>query len=154
MGEWDGVVGFETNSEREPYFYASDDLWVAPWVFFHLKTFSFGWETIDDLKGIKIGGTLEYMYTPEFLRAERSGILTIERAPTDQMGFKKLQAGRIELFPQIVAIGYHQLQEMFDPKTVKLFTHHPKPFGMHIEQLLLSKKHKRSRHLVQLFNRG
>ena len=153
-GEWDGVVGFETNSEREPHFYASDDLWVAPWVFFHLKTYPFGWETMDDLKGIKIGGTLEYMYTPEFLDAERSGMLDVEREPTDQMGFKKLLAGRIALFPQIVAIGYYQLQEMFDPGTVKLFTHHPKPFGAHTEQLLLTKKHERSKHLVQIFNRG
>jgi len=50
------------------------------------------------LKNIKIGGTLEKMYTPEFLKAERLGAFMGGRASTDQMGFKKLLNGRMDLF--------------------------------------------------------
>ncbi len=153
-GAWDGAVGWETNSDREPYFYNSDTVWEAPWVFFHLKTYSFDWKTFNDLEKIRIGGTLEYMYTPEFLEAERLGKLQVDRAPTDQSGFKKLLKGRFELFPQLNDVGYYQLQELFDTETVKLFTHHPKPFGKHSEQLLLSKKHVRNKRLIEIFNRG
>lgn len=153
-GTWDGAVGWETNPDREPYFYASDTVWEAPWVFFHLKTYPFDWKTFDDLKNVRIGGTLEYMYTPEFMEAEHSGKIRVDRASSDHLGFKKLLGKRFEIFPQLIDIGYFQLQKLFDPETVRLFTHHPTPFGKHSEQLLLSKKHERNKRLTELFNRG
>lgn len=153
-GTWDGAVGWESNPDREPYFYASGKVWEAPWVFFHLKTYPFDWKTFDDLKHIRIGGTLEYMYTTEFLNAERSGKITVERTSRDEQNFKKLLYGRIDIFPQLADVGHDQLQELFDPETVRLFTHHPVPFGKHSEQLLLSKKQERNRKLVKIFDNG
>lgn len=153
-GDWDGAVGWEINPDREPYFYASDTVWEAPWVFFHLKAYRFDWKTFDDLKNIRIGGTLEYMYTPEFLEAQRSGKINVDRASSDKLGFKKLLGKRFEIFPQLIDIGYYQLKEQFEPETVRLFTHHPTPFGKHAEQLLLSKKHERNKRLIEIFNRG
>lgn len=153
-GDLHGVVGFEINSERASFFYASDNVWEAPWVFFHLKTYQFDWKTFDDLRAKKIGASLEYMYTPEFLEAEHSGMISVDRAPTDLMGFKKLLIGRLDIFPQLVDVGYYQLEKLFDTKTVKLFTHHPTPIGKHTEQLLLSKKHEQSKRLIIVFNRG
>lgn len=153
-GEFDGAVGWQINPEREQYFYASETVWGAPWVFFHLKSLTFDWETFDDLAQYQIGGTLEYMYTAEFLEAERAGKLHVDRAGRDEFGWKKLVAGRIDLFPQLVDIGYYQLQALFEPETVQSVTHHPKAFGMHTEQLLLSKKHERNGRLLEIFNRG
>ena len=153
-GDWDGAVGWETNFEREQNFYVSDTVWEASWVFFHLKSYHFDWKNFNDLKNIKMGATLAYMYTPEFLEAERSGKINVSRAISDHLGYKKLLAQRIDIFPQLLDVGYYQLQVQFDSQTVRQFTHHPIPFGKHTEQLLLSKKHKRNRRLIEVFNKG
>lgn len=153
-GTFDGAVGWEINPERAKHFYVSDTVWEAPWVFFHLKTNRFDWKTFDDLKSVRIGGTLEYMYTNEFLDAERSGKIKVDRASSDQLGFKKLSKDRLDVFPQIVDVGYYQLRNLFPSETVELFAHHPTPFGKHSEQLLLSKKIKRNKRLIEVFNKG
>ena len=153
-GEFDGAVGWQTNPEREQNFYSSETVWEAPWVFFHLKTKSFDWNSLADLKSLAIGGTLEYMYTPEFLEAEKAGAITVDRARRDELSWKKLVAGRIDIFPQLLDIGNVQIQEDLDPDARNLITYHPKPLGMHAEQLLLSKKHERNAQLIEIFNRG
>jgi polar amino acid transport system substrate-binding protein len=152
--EWDGTVGWEINPERELHFWVSDPIWEAPWVFFHLKSYSFDWKTFDDLKDIRIGGTLEYMYTSEFMNADRLMTINVDRGTSDEIGFKKLLTGRIDLFPQLIDVGDYQLQEFFNPQTVQLFTHHPTPFGKHTDRLLMSKKNERSKDLIEAFNRG
>ncbi len=152
-GEWDGAVGWETNAEREKDFYVSKEVWSAPWVFFHLKAHPFDWNTFDDLKNIRIGGTLEYMYTQEFLDAERAGKITVDRVSADEQNIKKLLYKRIDVFPQLLDIGYWQLQQTA-PESVDLVTHHPKSFGKHTEQLFLTKKRERSKELTEIFNRG
>ena len=153
-GNFDGAVSWQMNAEREPYFYASETLWEVPWVFFHLTSYSFDWTTFDDLKHVRIGGTLEYMYSEEFLRAEQMKKILVDRVPSDDLNLKKLQAGRIDIFPQVLDIGYYQLRELFDADTVNLFTHHPRPLSTHKDQLLLSKKNPRSQALLDIFNRG
>jgi polar amino acid transport system substrate-binding protein len=139
---------------RQAYFYSSDPVWEAPWVFFHRKSVSFAWRTLDDLKQVRIGGTLGYMYTPEFRAAERSGTIQVDRASSDALGFKKLLGDRFDLFPQLIDVGYYQLQTQFDPATASLFTHHPKPLGTYTETLLLSKKREDSQRWGETFNRG
>lgn len=152
-GEWDGAVGWETNAEREKDFCVSEQVWEAPWVFFHLKTHPFDWKTFDDLKNIRIGATLEYMYTPEFLEAERAGKILVDRTPADEQNIKKLLYGRIDIFPQLLDIGYYQLRQ-YSPESADLITHHPFPLGKHSEQLFLTKKKERCEELTEIFNRG
>ncbi len=153
-GEWDGAVGWEMSSGKEPDFFASNQVWESPWVFFHLKSYPFDWKTFDDLKNVSIGGTLGYMYTPGFLEAEHSGKIKVERTRADTLNFKKLSAGRIDIFPQSIDVGYFQLRSLFDQKTVALFTHHNTPLGKHAEHLLLSRKHDRNKQMIEIFNNG
>ncbi len=153
-GKYDGAVGWQMNPDRQKYFYASDTVWEAPWVFFHLKTLPFAWKTFKDLKGYRIGGTLEYMYTEEFLEAERAGVITVERVAKDELNFRKLITGRIDLFPQLLDVGYYQIKTLFGPETAQRITHDPRPLGTHAEQLLLGKRNDRNKHLMEIFNRG
>ncbi|MBN2041377.1 MAG: transporter substrate-binding domain-containing protein [Spirochaetes bacterium] len=153
-GEWDGAVGWEINSERQKKFYSSNKVWEAPWVFFHLKSKKLDWKTLDDLKDLHIGGTLEYMYTVEFQKAERSGKIKVDRAASDGLNFRKLLNGRIDIFPQLIDVGYYQLNKLFDRKTVILFTNHNRPLGKHTEYLLLTRKHKKNEKLIIVFNKG
>lgn len=153
-GEWDGVVGYQTNPERDTVFHASDVIWEAPWVFFHLKTMPFQWKTFKDLRSFTIGATVEYMYTYEFLEAERKGLLKVYRINSDEQNFMKLAAGRIDLFPQLLDSGVYQYHRALDASSRRLITYHPKPFGVHGDQVLFPRANSRSIRLMTLFNRG
>ncbi|WP_200373846.1 substrate-binding periplasmic protein [Thiocystis violacea] len=153
-GTWDGAVGWDKNPERERKFHVSLPVWEAPWVFFHLKSLSFDWIDFDDLRDLRIGGTLGYMYSRGFFEAESSGRIKVERTTSDELNFKKLRGGRIDVFPQLMDIGYFQLHELYDPETVDLFTHHDIPIGKHCDYLLLSRHGERNTEMMERFNRG
>ncbi len=153
-GEWDGVVGYQTNPERNRSFYASEVVWEAPWVFFHLKTQPVQWKTFEDLRSFTVGATVEYMYTREFMEAERKGILKIHRIDSDEQNFMKLASGRIDLFPQLLDVGVYQYKRTLDASAQRLITYHPKPFGVHGDQVLLSRANRKNVRLMALFNRG
>ncbi|WP_426416365.1 substrate-binding periplasmic protein [Aestuariirhabdus sp. LZHN29] len=153
-GDYDGTVGWQLNDERKKHLIASDIVWESSWVFFHLVTTPFEWETFEDLRGRSIGGTEGYMYSPEFQKAVQEGLLHLDRAASDDQGFRKLLLGRLELFPQLKEVGYYQINQLFTPSGQRQFTHHAKPFGDHKDQLLLSNKHPKSRQLMDRFNRG
>ncbi|RRJ83980.1 substrate-binding periplasmic protein [Aestuariirhabdus litorea] len=153
-GTFDGTVGWELNEERSRYLIASDVVWESPWVFFHRVTTPFDWSDLASLRYHRIGGTVGYMYTPEFREAETAGIVTLDRGPSDDVGFRKLLAGRFELFPQLREVGYYQIRQLFSPQQQRLFTHHEKPFGSHRDQLLIYRHHPRSQALIDAFNRG
>ncbi len=81
------------------HFLYSDAVVPSKFAFFHLKGSNFDWNSYEDLRGIRIGGTLEYAYSKEFDAAEKAGIIKTNRAPSDEIGLKKLLKGRIEVFP-------------------------------------------------------
>ncbi|MCL6416838.1 transporter substrate-binding domain-containing protein [Aestuariirhabdus sp. Z084] len=153
-GDFDGTVGWQLNEERKQFLIASDTIWKTDWVFFHLKSTQFDWNSFYDLGDLRIGGTVGYMYTPEFQQAERTGLFSLDRGPSDDQGMKKLMARRFDIFPQIKEIGYYQASRLFTPEQRALLTHHPKAFGHHKDQLLLSNKNKDSAQLMERFNRG
>ena len=122
-------------------------------VFFHLKTAPFNWQTIEDLKGMKIGGTIGYTYGQEFDRAVDSGKISIDWASLDLQNFKKLVAGRIDIFPQELDVGYGIIGELPETEAARI-THHPKTIIETTHHLLFSKKIKKNRRLLHVFNTG
>jgi polar amino acid transport system substrate-binding protein len=124
------------------------------YVFFHLKSYSFNWDNIDDPQGIKIGGTFEYNYGEAFQQAEKTGKIEVQRVATDEKNFEKLLIGRIQIFPNDLDVGYDMLRKIFTPEQVQLFTHHLKPVRAEPHRLLLSKKIKRNKRMMELFNKG
>ncbi len=153
-GKWDGSVVWAHTEDRARDFYYSDPVVESKWVFFHLKTTSFDWKAIEDLRGFKIGGTLEYKYNPDFKAAEEAGKITVYRVPKDEQNFEKVIKGRIDIFPQDIDVGYEMLNSLFSKEEVSLFTHHPKPIKDTSFHLLLSKKSEKSKNMLTLFNKG
>ncbi len=153
-GEWDGSAVWVHNSERAKDFLFSDSVVEVKNVFFHLKSYSFDWNTIDDLKGISIGGTIEYSYGEAFQNAEKTGRIKVQRAPSDEINFRKLLAGRIKIFPFVLDNSYLLLQKSFKPGQIRLITYHPKPVDAKSNRLMLSKKIERNKHMLKLFNKG
>ncbi len=153
-GTWDGSVVWVDSDERREQFLYSDAVVPSNFAFFHLKGSDFDWNSYEDLRGIRIGGTSEYAYSKEFDAAEKAGIIKTNRAPSDEIGLKKLLKGRIEVFPGEVMVTYAQIRDTFSQEDAALFTHHPKAINEDPMYLLLSKKVAGNEAMRDLFNEG
>ncbi|MCP4396340.1 MAG: amino acid ABC transporter substrate-binding protein [bacterium] len=153
-GTWDGSAIWAYNEERAEDFYYSDPVMNSARVFFHLKTTEFDWNAVEDLKGLKIGATIGYIYGTEFEELEKTGALDVHRIAEDEQNFAKLLKGRIQIFPQDIDVGYAMLNKIFSKEEAALFTHHPLPVKDDPLCLLLSKQVEGNEQLLETFNRG
>lgn len=143
------------SDERAKDFIYSDPIQSDATVFFHLKSNPPPeWETLDDLKGMRIGATAGFTYTTEFWDAAKSKRLDIEEAASEELNFKKLLKGRIDLFPSDPLVGQKVLQENFGSKEIETVTYHDKPMVAPTGHLLFSRKLANGEALVAAFNRG
>lgn len=154
QGVWDGTLLWLRNEERERNFYLSEPVIDSGYVLFYRVGERFDWQSLSDLKPYRIGGTLGYDYGATFTAAERSGELRVERAGSDEVNFRKLLAGHIDIFPMDKTVGYYMLHLHFPAVEVARLTHHGKPLRADPLYLLLSKKNPANRELMQRFNRG
>lgn len=153
-GKWDGSCCWFNKAERHAEAFHSEPVIFSTYVFFHLKNYEFDWKTLDDLKDIQIGGTIEYTYSKDFREAEEAGKILVERAPSDVINFRKLLRGRIDIFPQNTEVGFDNLLNNFTPEERELITFHPQPIVKQGVHLLLSKKDPKNEKMMELFNRG
>ncbi|NNG01264.1 MAG: transporter substrate-binding domain-containing protein [Desulfobacteraceae bacterium] len=154
IGEWDGTLAWFDLPERRKDFYISDPVIDTQYVFFHRKGMAFDWKDISDLKNLRIGGTLGYDYGKAFQSAEKDGKIRIIRKPSEEENLIRLYNDKIQIFPCDVEVGYYIIREKFGPDKIDLFTHHPKPLKVAPHHVLLSKKIKRNKQLVEIFNKG
>jgi len=149
-----GAVGWNRNAEREEVFYYSDPLMKKDRVYFHLKSYSFDWKTIDDLKGLRIGGDISTNYSEEFMNAEKTGKIKVDRVAHKKFNFHKLAAGRINVYPMIKDAGYDYIKKYLSPEKAQLITHHPKVMHEATWHLIFNKKREENIRLIKIFNRG
>ena len=140
--------------EREKDFLYSDKLVDVSYVLFHLKKTKLEWKTVADLKKFKIGITEGYSYGKEFDQAASEGVLKVSAVPKDLQNFKKLVAGRVDVFPNELNAGYELIKANFSAKDREKLTHHSNALRNAPHYLLFSKKHKDSPELLKLFNKG
>ncbi len=153
-GKWDGSVIWIKTPEREKEFVFCDPVLIQQRVFYHLKDFEFEWETIEDLKGLTIGGTLEYTYGAEFDNAEKAKILKVKRVPNDVINFRKLLKGKIQIFPMEPDVAAGLLKKNFTPEDISTLTFHPQPLARKAYHLILSKKYPHAANMCDVFHRG
>ncbi len=67
--DWDASATWWPVEKTQEAFLISDPVSITSFVFFHLKSRKFDWHSIDDLKGLRIGCTLEYDYGKDFMTA-------------------------------------------------------------------------------------
>ena len=153
-GTWDGTVGWSFSDERGEAFFFSDPVFPSTYVLFHLKDFSFEWNSIEDLQDKKIGVTMEYFYGDDFHTAEKAGVIHPEYAKSDELNLKKLLKGRIQVFIGDVMVTYEQIRDTFSAQEAAAFTHHPKFLINRDLHLLLTKANPDNERMVALFNQG
>lgn len=152
--EWDGSVVWYKTPEREELFYFSEPVIHSQDVFFHLQTFSFDWQEMSDLQGLRIGGTIEYDYGTAFREAEASGLITVDRVASDEQNFEKLLKGRIDVFIVELEVGLAVIRQFLTPEEQALITYHPTPVRNDPLHLILPRKVPGNEALIALFNEG
>ncbi len=162
-GVWNGTIGWPFSEERSvSHYYSMRPINSGDWVFFHRKSMKLSADSPDKLKAYTFGVTLgEWAMdgNDEFTKSLRRGKYQIQQAATDEQMFLMLVRGRIDVFPQQVDVGYHQISQlqkeglMSHEEAIGL-THYPKPYRQMPLYLLLSKKIERNKMLMELFNRG
>jgi polar amino acid transport system substrate-binding protein len=154
-GQYSALSYVYFSKDREKEFFLSDPISEEKIVLFHLKSNPIGdWKTLDDLKNYKFGATRGYTYTKEFWKAAESKRLKVDLTDNDTQNFKKLFAGRIDIFPSGLVNGYRILQKGFDPGKYQLLTYHLKPFSNTTGHLAFTRSRQDSGDLVQVFNHG
>jgi polar amino acid transport system substrate-binding protein len=154
-GEYSALSYVYFSKDREKEFYLSNPISEEKIVFFHLKSNPIkDWKTLDDLKNYKFGATRGYTYTQEFWQAVESKRLKVDTADSDKQNFKKLFAGRIDIFPSGLVNGYSFLQKEFDASKLHLLTYHPKPLSQTTGHLAFTRSRKNSEILLRMFNQG
>ena len=154
-GQYSALSYVYWSKDREKEFYLSEPISEEKIVFFHLKSNPIkDWKTLDDLKKYKFGATRGYTYTKEFWQTIESKRLKADLTDNDMQNFKKLFAGRIDIFPSGLVNGISLLQMEFDASKSHLISFHPKPLSEITGHLAFSRNRQASENLLQIFNDG
>lgn len=153
-GAWDGSVVWSRTPEREQDFLYSDPVVLGEVVFFHRKDFAFDWETIQDIKGYRLGLTRGYTYGEKMDAAMEAGQVKVDIADSDETNFAKLIRGRIDLFAIDHDVGYDMLHRHFTPEEALSLAHHPRPLRVVGFHLIVSKAIADGPELIERFNKG
>jgi polar amino acid transport system substrate-binding protein len=151
---WDASCCWWPDNETTKEFLMSAPITQTSFVFYHLKSYKLHWDSLQDLKGIKIGGTTMYHYGNEFMDAIAEKTLSVEFTTKDEFNYKKLLAGRIQIFPNDPSVGDAQIRGHLSPNEASLITYHPKRFGISSLHLIMSKNHQRNKYFIDKFNAG
>lgn len=123
-------------------------------VFFHRKGDSFDWETLEDVSHLRVGVNRGYLSNRPLIEAVEEGGGHIDPAATEDLNFEKLLRGRIDILPSSLQVGYYILQTRFLPGISRTVKHHPRSYLETPLYLIISKKVKNGKELIERFNRG
>ena len=150
-GMFAGTFPWAKTKEHENDFYIHKiPLIIDEGVYFHLKSKPFDWNTIEDLKKYKVGVTIGYK--EESLYKEK-GIFA-EAVTSEDLNFKKILAGRIDVYQTSKIVGYTTINKLFSPDVAKQFTNHPKPAVKNEFFILFSKNIPNGQVLADKFDSG
>ena len=163
LGVWDGTIGWHYSEERaETHYYSKHPVSSGEWVLFHRKELDIKTNSINGLMNYTFGLTLGDWAldgVDHLTTAMREGTVKVQRAPTDEQLFLMLSLGRIDIFPQQIDVGYHQIQQLvktgqLKKKDAASIMHYEKAYREMPLYLLLSKKLERNKHLIEIFDHG
>jgi polar amino acid transport system substrate-binding protein len=140
--------------ERETQFFLSDPVVESGYYLFHRKDYAFDWQQVSDLQGRRLAGTRGYDYGDAFQQAEASGLLKVNRVTSDEIAFRQLLAGRVDLFPMDKVVGFDMLHQHFSVTERAQLSFHPQPLRSDSLHLLLSREVAENAELIVRFNRG
>ncbi|MBH3444188.1 transporter substrate-binding domain-containing protein [Pseudomonas moraviensis] len=109
-GQADGALDIFHSAERDAtLLYPSEPLSDVEFVMFYANERPHPFNTLEQLKGLTIGTSPGYLYSPDF---SQSDLFVREPAPTHEANFGKLVRGRIDLLITDRRVGQHLLDEL------------------------------------------
>ncbi|MEP6132628.1 transporter substrate-binding domain-containing protein [Marinobacter sp.] len=147
----DGSVAWTCRGKLLKFFHFSDPIVAHNYALFHRKDMDFDWDTVKDLESYRIGLTQDYNYGEEFEEAVAAGTISADSTTSDESNFRKLAAGRIDLFPMEPAVGMGMLKELGLSDKI---TFHTTPLQSDYLYLILSKRVPESGRYLEKFNEG
>ena len=150
-GEFDGTLPWNKTEERvKEFVFPKTSLLKDENVFFHLKSTPFTWTKLEDLKRYRMGVTMgfkeEAIYKAQGIAAE---VVTSE-----DLNFKKMRVGRIDVYQTSKRVGYVTLKKTFGQQDASVFTHHPKVVSESEYFVLFSRATPRGQYLADKFDAG
>lgn len=153
-GQRAGSAVWLPSKEREEKFFISEPVLESSYYLFHRKDYDFDWKRVADLQGRRLVGTRGYDYGEAFQQGEASGQLQVHRVTSDELAFRQLLAGRVDLFPMDKVVGFDMLHQHFSAAERAQLSFHPTPLRSDSLHLLLSKQVANNAALIERFNLG
>lgn len=153
-GKFDATAAWScTEMRSDDYLYS---LGILPHqsVFYHRKKKAFDWDSLSDLKGMTVGVTQDYSYNQDLNRLQNEGLIQTDVITSDEGNFRKLLAGRIDLFPMDPLTGSVLIQQWLTPQEANQLTFHPKPIKRGFYHVLFSKRNAKSKMLRRRLDAG
>lgn len=150
-GRWDGSVAWTCRPELLKHFHFSDPIVAHNYTLFHRTNMDFDWDEVKDLESYRIGLTQDYNYGEKFEDAVAAGTISADVTTSDVSNFRKLAAGRIDLFPMEPAVGMSMLKAL---KLSDEITFHTTPLQSDYLYLVLSRRVPESERYLEEFNEG
>jgi polar amino acid transport system substrate-binding protein len=147
---WATFPYVKTREREQEYWFSAQPLFTSKIRFFYHKDHlsnAVRWNTLEDLKPYRVGGVSGYWYETDFAKAG----LTVEYTTHPEQSIKKLQAGRILLFPVNDVVGWYLVEKHF-PDSKNRFGTLEKPYDTVSDYLMVSKSYPNSEHLLKQFD--
>ena len=125
-------------TKRTVLFHYSDDEPRVPMTFCHLN----------ELSPHRIGGVRGYYYLDRFARAG----LRLELTNSEELSFRKLRAGRVELVPAVESVGWNIIRKTFPPEDHANFYVLDTPLNVGYNYLMTSLNYPEAPQLLERFN--
>jgi polar amino acid transport system substrate-binding protein len=110
QGQADGALDIFQNAERDDsLLYPSEPLSNVEFVLFYANAHPHPFQTLEDLRGLTVGVSPGYLYSPDFMA---SPLFTRETAPSHEANFGKLLRGRIDLVITDRRVGQYLLDQL------------------------------------------
>ncbi|MFL1407301.1 substrate-binding periplasmic protein [Marinobacter sp. M1N3S26] len=153
-GNYDGSAAWSCTPSRSDDFHFSQPILPLYYVFFVRKGSQFHWQEIDDIKGLTIGLTQDYAYGDQLTSAVDRGLVNTDMTASDESNFRKLRAGRIDLFPMDPLTGLQMIDQLFSEAEARQLTYHPRPIHQASYHLIFSRQQDNGGELARQFNQG
>lgn len=138
--------------EREQDFVYSDPVLKERFVIFHLKDQPVNWSSVEDLSGLKLGGSIGYSYGPAFDQALENNRLDVEWVASTLLNFRRLLFARIDAFPEEINVGHHILRRELSEREAAKITYHPQSLLENDSFVLFPKLRPDTEQLMARFN--
>lgn len=150
-GALDGSVAWTCNPDMLEDFRFSDPILAHHYVLFHRKSMDFDWNNVEDLAPYRMGVTQDYNYGEAFEQAEERDDITTDRTTSDAGNFRKLAAGRIDLFPMEPVVGRKILKSLGLEDEITL---HPQPLQSDHLYVIISRRSPYAVNYQKSLNKG